>query len=256
MKKNLSILITNDDGIQSGGLKALIEAIQPFGDITVVAPDMPMSGMSHAISVNVPLSLTQVSKEAGITIYKSNGTPADCVKMALSILFESKPDFVLSGINHGSNSSTNIHYSGTLGGAREGALSGIPSIGFSLLDYSADADFTTAIKYSRQIFRSFLENGMNPNSLYNINIPNITDIKGIKVSRQAKGRWIEEYDKYISPHGNTHYYLTGKFVNDEPEATDTDEWALNNGYVSLMPCTLDGTCYETIKEFKVLKEET
>lgn len=246
------ILITNDDGVHSGGLKALIEAIQPFAEITVVAPDKAMSGMSHAITVNVPLTLTPVQNEAGVAIYKSNGTPVDCVKLALHVLFKSKPDFILSGINHGSNSSTNIFYSGTLGGAREGALCGIPSIGFSLLDYEADADFSTSIKYCRQIFRFILENGMSQNSLYNVNIPKITDIKGIKICRQAKGLWVEEYDKYISPHGISHYYLKGKFVNEEPEATDTDEWALNNGFVSLTPCSLDSTCYKTLGELGII----
>ena len=208
MKKKPSILITNDDGIQSGGLKALIEAIRPFGDLTVVASEKTMSGMSHAISVNVPLHLTQILSEEGITIYKTNGTPADCVKLALNELFDTKPDYVLSGINHGSNSSISVHYSGTIGGAREGALNGIPSIGFSLLDYDANANFSHSIKYCQQIFRFVLENGVNPYTLFNVNIPNIADIKGIKVCRQAKGRWVEEYDKYISPHGNTHYYLT------------------------------------------------
>ena len=244
------ILITNDDGVKAGGIKALIEAVRPYGDLFVVAPDSSKSGMSHAMTVKVPLHLTQVFKEEGLTIYKSNGTPADCIKIALGELLDKKPDYVLSGINHGTNSSVSAFYSGTVGGAREGAFNSIPSIGFSLCDYSLDADFSEAVRICRQIFEFALKNGMKPNDYYNVNIPKGDFVKGIKICRHAKGRWVEDFEARKDPYDRTYYWLTGHFENAEPEATDTDEWALKNGYASLSPCTVDATCYEKLLELR------
>jgi 5'-nucleotidase len=209
--------------------------------VVVVAPDQAMSGMSHAITVKTPLYLTCVHDEPGMQIYKCNGTPADCIKLALNSLLDKEPDYIVSGINHGTNSSVSMHYSGTMGGAREAALNGIPGIGFSLLDYSPQADFTAAIHFCREIFASVVENGMEKGVCYNVNIPQGNRIRGVKVCRQAKGKWIEEFDKRVDPRGRTYYWLTGNFDNQEPDARDTDEWALNNGYVSIVPCTIDAT---------------
>ena len=244
------ILITNDDGVKAGGIKALIESVRPFGELFVVAPDKAMSGMSHAMTVKVPLFLSEVLKEEGLTIYKSNGTPADCIKLALGVLLDKKPDYVLSGINHGTNSSVSAFYSGTMGGAREGAFNSIPSIGFSLCDYSLDADFTESIKICRQVFEFAVENGMKPNDYYNVNIPSVNNIKGIKICRHTKGRWVEEFEGRKDPYNRTYYWLTGKFQNAEPEAVDTDEWALSNDYASLVPCSIDATCYRRLSELK------
>jgi 5'-nucleotidase len=232
------ILVTNDDGVTAGGIKALVEAVRGYGDVVVVAPDQAMSGMSHAITVKVPLYLAKIHSEPGLEIYKTNGTPGDCVKLAINTLLEKHPDFVVSGINHGTNSSVSMHYSGTMGGAREGALNGIPSIGFSLLDYHADADFSTAIEYCRDLFGSLVAHGMDAGVCYNVNIP-----KGANICRQARGRWVEEFDKRLDPRGRTYFWLTGHFENHEPDAQDTDEWALTNGYVSIVPCTIDATIH-------------
>lgn len=244
------ILVTNDDGVMAGGIKALVEAVRSFGDVVVVAPDAAMSGMSHAITVKVPLTLTKVSEEDGLKVYKTNGTPADCVKLSINALFDDKPDFVVSGINHGTNSSVSVHYSGTVGAAREGALNGIPSIGFSLLNYNADADFSTAVKYCRMVFNYFLTEGMENGIYYNVNIPDGQSVKGIKVCRQARGTWTEEFEKRVDPRGKIYFWLTGYFVNNEPENDDTDEWALANGYVAVVPCSVDVTHYSSLERLK------
>jgi 5'-nucleotidase len=235
------ILVTNDDGVDAKGLKSLVEAVRPFGDVVVVGSDQPMSGMSHAITVKVPLHLTKIHTEEGLHIYRTNGTPADCVKLALHVLFEKKPDFVVSGINHGTNSSVSMHYSGTVGGAREGVLNGIPSMGFSLLEYDPDADFSTAIEYVRAIFNTVVNHGMGEGIYYNVNIPAGKDIKGVKLCQQSKGRWVEEFEERIDPRGRNYFWLTGHFENHETANLNTDEWALNNGFVSLVPCTIDAT---------------
>jgi 5'-nucleotidase len=235
------ILVTNDDGVEAKGIKSLIEAVRPFGDVVVVAPDQAMSGMSHAITVKVPLYLTKIHSEEGLQIYKSNGTPADCVKLAIHVLFDKKPDCVVSGINHGTNSSVSMHYSGTVGGAREGVLNGIPSIGFSLLEYGLDADFSTAVKYVRAIFNNVLTHGMDDGIFYNVNIPAGNEVMGVKVCLQSKGRWVEEFEMRVDPRGRTYFWLTGHFENHEVANLETDEWALNSGYVSVVPCSLDAT---------------
>lgn len=244
------ILVTNDDGVTAGGIKALIEVVKPYGDVLVVAPDQAMSGMSHALTVKVPLYLTNIHDEKGLKIYKTNGTPADCVKLALNKLVSRKPDYIVSGINHGTNSSVNLHYSGTMGGAREGALNGIPSIGFSLLDYQADANFSAAIHFCREIFNSVISHGMEAGICYNVNIPKGESINGIKVCRQTQGRWVEEFDERVDPRGRTYYWLTGHFENQEPKSEDTDEWALANNYVSIVPCSVDATYFPGIEKLR------
>lgn len=243
-----TILVTNDDGVKAKGIEALIEAVRPFGNVVVVAPYGAMSGMSHAITVKEPLFLTKVREEEGLVVYATNGTPADCIKLAFNQVLTKKPDFVVSGINHGTNSSVSVHYSGTVGGAREAALYGVPAIGFSLLDNDHNADFTQSIEKSRTIFEYFLTKGLKEGVYLNVNIPVGDNVKGIKVCRQAKGGWIEEFEARKDPRGNNYFWLTGRFHNEEPKSVDTDEWALSQGYVSVVPCTIDLTHNEFLSE--------
>lgn len=246
MTKKPLILVTNDDGITAPGVKALISAMKPLGDIVVVAPDSPQSAMGHAITVNSTLYIEKLDHED--TLYSCSGTPADCVKIAINEILGRKPDLCVSGINHGSNSSINVIYSGTMSAAIEAGIEGIPSIGFSLLDYSWNANFEASAKYARIIASRVLKNGLPEGVILNVNIPNALekDIKGIKVSRQAKASWIEEFDKRVNPMGRDYYWLTGKFVNLD-KGEDTDEWALANNYVSLVPVQFDLTAHHYIQ---------
>lgn len=242
MKQN--ILITNDDGVYSKGLRALIEEASHFGRVTVVAPEHGMSGMSHAITMANPLYLRKVRISGDVSVYACSGTPVDCVKIAVDYLMkDDAPTLILSGINHGSNSNISVIYSGTMGAATEGYSYGVPSIGFSLVSHDVAADLTASRYYVRKILERFLErNGGEPVCL-NVNIPTLplSDIKGVKVCRQTKGYWVEEFTRNVDPRGRDYYWLTGRFVNLEPEAEDNDEWALANGYVSVVPVTLDMT---------------
>jgi 5'-nucleotidase len=243
------ILITNDDGVEAGGLKALIDTVRSLGKIVVVAPAEAQSGMSHAITVKVPLRITPVMLEEDCTIYKCYGTPVDCVKMALNHLLPRKPDLLLSGINHGSNAATSVFYSGTMGAALEGCINEITSIGYSLLNLSHDADFTTSRYYVDMITRSVLKNGLPKTVCLNVNIPDVEkhNIAGIKICRQNRGYWLEEFDQRTDPAGKHYYWLTGSFRNTEPDATDTDEWALSHNYVSVVPLQTDLTCHPMIQ---------
>ena len=235
------ILVSNDDGVNAKGLKNLIEVVKPYGDIVVVAPEMSESGMSHAISFKNPIRLNKLKEYENVKIYSCTGTPVDCVKLALNQVVERKPDFLVSGINHGSNASISVIYSGTMGAAIEGCLNGIPSVGFSILSHAKDADFSLSRKYSQQIFEKVLKHGLPQGVCLNINFPviDIDDLKGIKVCRQARGIWKEEFDKRIDPNNRDYYWLTGNFNNFEPDAEDTDEWALNNNYASIVPINVD-----------------
>lgn len=244
------ILVSNDDGVFAPGLKVLIDVVKPYGDVLVVAPESAESGMSHALSIKNPVRVTRQFSEPGLTIYSCQGTPVDCVKLALNQLVDRKPDFVVSGINHGSNASISIIYSGTMGAALEGTLNGIPSAGFSLLDHSLQADFTLARLAATSIFDKMYENGLPLYTCLNVNVPRITPdrFKGIKVCRQAHGVWKEEYEKRYDPANQPYYWLTGNFHNFEPDATDTDEWALSNNYVSVVPVWVDFTSHEVIEK--------
>ena len=247
-KKKPLILVTNDDGVEAKGLKALIEAVKPLGRVVVVAPADPQSGMSHAITVKIPLRISKLSEKGDLVIYKCFGTPVDCVKMAFNHLLPVKPDLLVSGINHGSNASASVYYSGTIGAALEGCINEVSSIGFSLLNLDHDADFTTSMYYVDKITRRILQNGLPKNVCLNVNIPDLEreKIVGIKICRQNKGYWQEEFDKRTDPAGKHYYWLTGYFHNTEPDATDTDEWALSNQYVSIVPMHTDFTCYDTL----------
>jgi len=249
------ILVVNDDGINAPGITALTSVAKEFGDVVVVAPDKPQSGMGHAITLDSTLHLSKINIE-GVTAYSCSGTPVDCVKIAVNKLLDRKPDLIVSGINHGSNSSINVIYSGTMSAALEGSLEGIPSVGFSLLNHSVDADFTAAKHYAKKIIKQLLQQNHTKNLCLNVNIPNLGPefIAGIKVCRQAKGNWEEEYDERTDPMGRKYYWLTGKFVLED-EGTDTDEWALANNYVSVVPVQADVTNYPLMNDIKTLENE-
>lgn len=246
MEKPL-ILACNDDGITAAGLQALVNVAKKFGTVVVVAPDSPQSGMGHAISVGKPLRLYEEHFSGKKLGWACSGTPVDCVKLATGVLLKRKPDLLISGINHGSNSSISVVYSGTMSAAMEGAIEGIPSIGFSLCNHSHAADFTGAVAYAEKIIEAALTNPMPTGTLLNVNIPDIplNQIKGIKITRQAIGRWVEEFDERKDPYGQNYYWLTGRFSLDD-DGEDTDEWALTNNYVSLCPVQFDLTAHHAI----------
>ena len=249
MKKPL-ILITNDDSIVAPGIRALIEVMKEIGEVIIVAPDSPQSGMGHAITVNNTITLDKVNLDKEIEHeYSCSGTPVDCVKIAVHEILKRKPDLCVSGINHGSNSSINVIYSGTMSAAVEAGIEGIPAIGFSLLDYSWDADFEPFKKYVKKIALNVLEKGLPEGVILNVNFPKLKSeaLKGIKICRQAKAAWIEEFDKRTNPMGKEYYWLSGKFVNND-KGEDTDEWALQNGYVSIVPVQFDLTAYHAISQ--------
>ena len=250
MKKPL-ILIVNDDGINAPGIRKLISIMNDFGEVVVVAPDGPQSGKGHAITIESTIRCDKVIIDDGPqTEYSCSGTPVDCVKLAVNKLITRKPDLCVSGINHGSNSSINVIYSGTMSAAVEGALEGIPSIGFSLLDYSHEANFSEGEKYIHKITQSVLNNGLPDGVCLNVNIPKSVEgkeIKGVKVCRQAKANWVEEFDEREDPKGRKYYWLTGKFVNYD-KGDDTDERALENHYISVVPVQFDVTAYHAISK--------
>jgi 5'-nucleotidase len=245
------ILITNDDGITAPGIRNLIEAVKDLGKVVVVAPDKPQSGMGHAITIGVPLRLHKVNMFDGIEAYQCTGTPVDCVKLAVDKVLHSKPDICLSGINHGANHSINVIYSGTMSAAVEAAIESIPSVGFSLLDYSIDADFRAARIYVRQIVEQMLKGVPDKHCVLNVNIPIATpeEIKGVKICRQAYAKYEEDFLERDDPHGRKYYWLTGEFVNFD-EGKDTDVWALANKYVSVVPVQFDLTHYKQKEYFE------
>jgi len=244
------ILVTNDDSIVAPGIRALIEVMKEIGDVVVVAPDSPQSAMGHAITINNTLKLEKVHLNIDLSQeYSCSGTPVDCVKIAVNEILKRKPDLCVSGINHGSNSSINVIYSGTMSAAVEAGIEGIPAVGFSLLDYSWDADFEPIKSHVKQIALGVLEKGLPEGVILNVNFPKLSkeNIKGIKICRQAKAMWQEEFDKRTNPQGKEYYWLTGKFVNQD-KGTDTDEWALENGYISIVPVQFDLTAHHAIQQ--------
>ncbi len=259
MQKKPLILVTNDDGVDAKGLLALIGVVRPLGIVYAIVPEISQSGMSHAISVKKPIRVKYRKEVSGndYYCYSVTGTPADCVKLALNKLLPQKPDLVVSGINHGSNASVNLLYSGTMGAAVEGAVNRIPSIGISLLDYDPDADFTGATMISKKIIKQVLSNGYHPDLCLNVNIPAMDSrlLKGIRVCRQAKGYWVEEFEESGDEKNNKIYLLTGNYNNLEPGTRDTDEWALEHGYASIVPIQVDHTCYEDVDILKNLNSD-
>jgi 5'-nucleotidase len=238
------ILITNDDGITAPGIKCLVEAAKPLGKVVVVAPDKPQSGMGHAITIGTPLRMNKVDLFDGVEAWQTSGTPVDCVKLAVDKILHRKPDICLSGINHGANHSINVIYSGTMSAAMEASIESIPSIGFSLLDYRFEADFTAARHFAHLIVKAILKQKLDKHLLLNVNFPPIPlkDIKGVKICKQAYAKYVEDFDERKDPQGKKYYWLTGEFVNFD-KSKDTDVWALQNNYVSVVPVQFDLTNY-------------
>lgn len=237
-----TILVTNDDGITAPGIRALVEAVKDLGNVIVVAPDSPQSGMGHAITIGEPLRLHQTDVFDGIDAYECSGTPVDCVKLARDIILHRKPDLCVSGINHGANHSINIIYSGTMSAAMEAAIEGVPSVGFSLLDYRYEADFSLARNVANRVVKQMLADPMPQHTLLNVNIPKCTaeEFQGIKICRQAYAKWEEEFEQRTDPRGKDYFWMTGKFVNLDDRA-DTDVIALKNNYASVVPVSFDLT---------------
>ena len=243
------ILVTNDDGIHARGLRELVEVMQFFGEVIVISSEVSMSGKACGITVDHPLRATPVEDILGVPTFKCNGTPVDSVKLSFNSLLERTPDYVVSGINHGSNASVSVIYSGTMGAAIEGSLHGVPSIGFSLDDYSPDADFSKAKLVVAKVFQNVIENGIPEFTCLNVNIPKGKP-KGIKLCRQAHGKWVEEFEKRTDPHGREYHWLAGYFKNFEEEATETDLFALKNNFASIVPVSVDMTSYKSLEELK------
>jgi 5'-nucleotidase len=249
MNKKPLILVTNDDSISAPGIRALISVMSEIGTVVVVAPDSPQSAMGHAITINNTLHLNKISAEnADILEYSCSGTPVDCVKMGVNEILKQKPDLCVSGINHGSNSSINVIYSGTMSAAVEAGIEGIPAIGFSLCDYDWNADFKQIKPFVKKIVLQVLKNGMPTATVLNVNFPKLKteEIKGIRICRQAKAMWQEKFDKRVTPFGREYYWLTGEFVNQD-KGEDTDEFALANGYISIVPVQFDLTAHHAIQ---------
>ena len=240
------ILVSNDDGVTAKGISVLVDEMSKIGEVVVVAPDSPQSGMGHAITMNNPLRVTEVDLFEGVKTYQVNGTPVDCVKLALDKLIDRKPDLMVSGINHGSNASINVIYSGTMSAAVEAAIDHMPSVGFSLCDFAHDANFDHTRSYVSKIAKQVLNHGLPQGVLLNVNFPDYTTgIKGIKVCRQANAHWDESFLKREDPFKRTYYWMKGDFVNRD-KGEDTDIFALENGYASLVPVQFDLTAHTSI----------
>jgi 5'-nucleotidase len=246
------ILITNDDGYQAKGILSLVEALKDLGDIIVFAPSMHQSGMSSAITSSIPLRARLHKTEDNVTTYICNGTPVDCVKLAFDSFLDRKPDLLVSGINHGSNSAISVLYSGTMGATIEGCIFGVPSFGMSLTDFKSDADFTGAQQVAHAVAEQVLQNGLPESICLNVNVPK-GQVKGIKITKQTPGKWVNEFVKSEDPSGRSIYWLTGQFDNKAPDNQDTDEWALTNGYAAIVPVKIDMTAHDYIPILKKWK---
>lgn len=238
------ILITNDDGFDAKGIKELIACLRDLGEVVVFAPDGPRSGMAGAITSLIPIKYTKLKDEKDFRLYSCTGTPVDCVKLAINEVLDRKPDLLVSGINHGGNYAICIQYSGTMGAAAEGCVFDIPSLGVSLLDHSQDADFTESCRLARMVSRRVLKEGLPRGTYLNLNVPNLEEVKGIKICRQADGRWTNEFKRSENASGYPVFWLAGAFVETKPIHSDNDTLALDSGYASLVPCKVDVTDYE------------
>lgn len=251
-KDDKLILVTNDDGLYAAGLRTLLDVVEEFGKVVLISTMESMSGMSQALTVKTPLRVKLLEETESHRIYACNGTPTDSIKLAVNQLLERMPDWVVSGINHGANASVSVLYSGTMAAAIEGCLYGIPSVGFSLNNFSPTADFSVCKKYIRVIMKKLAKYSLPKGVCLNVNIPSAPKeaIKGIKVCRQARGNWKEEFEKRKDPMGKTYYWLTGSFQNHEPDADDTDEWAIAHNYVSVVPVSVDMTAHWYMNKLK------
>jgi len=251
--KKIKILVTNDDGITAPGIRFLIDVVKDFGDITIMAPDKPQSGTSHSITFSEPLKIKTIAESKGYNEYSCNGTPVDCIKLGEHVAMDEKPDLVVSGVNHGSNASINVIYSGTMAAVIEACIDGVPAIGFSLDNFSESADLEPARHFIKKIIKGIIENGMPKDICLNINIPDVKKIQGIKVCRQAKASWKEGFDSRINPRGDHYHWLTGSFVIEEL-GEDSDLKALKDGFISLVPIQVDFTAYKAMASFKYLED--
>ena len=244
------ILISNDDGVEAEGIVRLTDSLRDLGEIVVFAPDGARSGMSCAITTADPIKYRTIRNEDGLTVYSCTGTPADCVKLAISEVLQRKPDLVVAGINHGGNQALSVHYSGTLGVAFEGCVFGVPSFGVSLYEYTSGSDFSESCRLGRILAEKVLKNGLPSGVYLNLNVPNIPVVKGIVAGRQTSGKWVREYNREADDNGEARYWLTGDFEVAGPEYRDNDVTLLNEGYASLVPCRLDVTDYAFMNELK------
>lgn len=248
MKDKPLILITNDDGVDAKGINELVGCLRDLGELVVFAPDGPRSGMGSAITSLIPISYTLLRKEPGLTVYSCTGTPVDCVKLVINEVLERRPDLLVSGINHGGNMAIAVNYSGTMGAAMEGCIFDVPSLGVSVMDYSPDADFSEGCRLGRMVARRILKDGLPRGTYLNLNIPKTTQVRGLKICRQAEGKWTNEYMQSKNPKGEPVFWLTGNFENTKPIHPDNDTFALDSGFASLVPCKIDVTDYAYINE--------
>lgn len=249
MSKEKLILVTNDDGIDAKGIRTLAEEMKAYGRVVVVAPDKPQSAMGHAITIHNFLRMQKEDMLEGVEAYSCTGTPVDCVKLALyNILKGEVPDLLVSGINHGLNASINVLYSGTMSAAVEGAIERIPSIGFSLLDHSPDADMDHARPVVQSVVQNALHHGISPKVCLNVNIPKSEDgpLKGVHVCVQADANWEDGFDVRQDPSGKEYLWLKGRFVEKE-HAENSDMWALSKGYASVVPVQFDMTAHNELE---------
>ena len=250
IKKRPLILLTNDDGVAAEGIVLLAEALRSLGTVVVFAPDSPQSGMSCAITVTKPIAYKLIKGEAGVTVYSCTGTPVDCVKLAINEVLPEKPDLLVAGINHGGNQALSLHYSGTIGAAFEGCVFGVPSFGVSLCDYTPGADFSESCRLARMLAEKVLKHGL-PHGVYlNLNVPDISEVKGVAVGRQTAGKWVREFYKK-EQNGDIQYWLTGRYQVSGAAYTDNDVTLLSNGYAALVPCKVDVTDYSFMEKLKV-----
>ena len=243
------ILITNDDGADANGIEVLTRLMMQIGDVVVVAPDGPRSAQSNALTVTHPIRFKKIEEKVGLIRYSCTGTPTDCVKLALNEIVERTPDLVVAGINHGSNAAINVIYSGTMGAVLEGCENGILSIGFSINSHSLEVDFSDFESFILKITTIAIKNGLPHGTCLNVNAP-VGNIEGVRISRQCDGRWVKEFAKRTDPQGRSYFWLTGYFENHEPEVEETDEWAIDHGYISIVPTKIDLTAHEIIDSIK------
>lgn len=240
------ILITNDDGFGAQGLEALIDYVRDLGEVWCVCPSAQHSGQSMAMTINEPLLVKRQPDFDGVPMYTVAGTPVDCVKMSVLNILPRRPDLVLAGINHGSNASINVLYSGTMGAVREACQDGMQAIGFSLTDHAPDADFSHCRPYVRRLVEQVLDKGLPCGICLNVNVPAGVEPRGMRVTRACRCRWSDEYRRYTSPYGQPFYWLDGEFINSEPECADTDQWCLDHGYVSVVPVAVECTAPDSM----------
>ena len=250
MNKRPLILITNDDGVYAKGINEITKSLRDLGDIIVFAPDGARSGMSSAITSLIPIKYKLVKEEPGLKVYSCTGTPVDCVKLAINEILDRQPSLLVSGINHGGNHAICVQYSGTMGAAAEGCIFGIPSIGISSLDHQPDADFTECCRLGHSLAKWVIQNGLPTGTYLNLNVPIIPQVKGLKLCRQAAGRWTNEFKRSENATGEVVFWLTGAFVNAEPIHPENDTLALDNGYATLVPCKIDVTDYDFLTQLQ------